>query len=235
MSAAQQTRKFIDKLKASKLFTYDDIPMENKLAITIELSRLYKQGIIKKFSKGKFYKPKKSAFGELEPTYDEKIKSYMDKDSYEAGINAYKRLGLTTQVANSITIATNKSYKKVKVGDITINFVPKRVDALRKDTKLLIILEALKDIKKIPDSSPEDVIVAIKKIITMLEKEKQLRLINYTKSYPPRVIAIIGAIFTEIGLKDEVIQLKQMLNPLTKFRLNLNDNVLIYKKEWEIS
>jgi hypothetical protein len=235
MSAAQQTREFIDKLKASKLFTYDDIPMENKLAITIELSRLYKQGIIKKFSKGKFYKPKKSAFGELEPTYDEKIKSYMDKDSYETGINAYKRLGLTTQVANSITIATNKSYKKIKVGDITINFVPKRVDALKKDTKLLIILDALKDIKKIPDSSPEDTIVAIKKIITMLEKEKQLRLINYTKSYPPRVIAIIGAIFTEIGLKDDVIQLKQMLNPLTKFRLNLNDNVLIYKKEWEIS
>jgi hypothetical protein len=235
MSAAQQTREFIDKLKASKLFTYDDIPMENKPAVAIELSRLYKQGIIKKVSKGKFYKPKKSAFGELEPTYDEKIKSYMDKDSYETGINAYKRLGLTTQVANSITIATNKSYKKVKVGDITINFVPKRVDALKKDTKLLIILDALKDIKKIPDSSPEDVIVAIKKIITMLEKEKQLRLINYTKSYPPRVIAIIGAIFTEIGLKDEIIQLKQMLNPLTKFRLNLHDNVLIYKKEWEIS
>jgi len=235
MSAAQQTREFIEKLKASKLFTYDDIPMENKSAVAIELSRLYKQGIIKKVSKGKFYKPKKSIFGELEPTYDEKIKSYMDKDSYETGINAYKRLGLTTQVANLVTIAANRPYKKVKVQDITILFVPKRVDAPKKDSNLLVILDALKDIKKIPDSSPDDVIVTIKKIIDKLERDKQLKLINYARAYPPRVVAIIGAIFTEIGLKDEVLELKQMLNPLTKFRLNLKDNVLRYKKEWEIS
>jgi hypothetical protein len=121
------------------------------------------------------------------------------------------------------------------VQDITILFVPKRVDAPEKESNLLVILDALKDIKKIPDSSADDVIIAIKKIITKLERDKQLKLINYAKAYPPRVIALIGAIFTEIGLKDEVLELKQILNPLTKFRLNLKDSVLRYKKEWEIS
>lgn len=235
MSAAEQTRDFIDALKASKLFTYDDVPMENKSAVAIELSRLFKQGVIKKVSKGKFYKPKKTSFGELEPSFDEKIKSYMDSSSYETGINAYRKLGLTTQVANSVTIATNKPYKKVKVGNITINFVPKRTDAPKKYLELLVILDALKDIKRIPDSSPSEVIVTIKKIIKSLEYDKKIKLANYAKSYPPRVMAIIGAIFTELGLKEEVSSLKQLLNPLTKFGLNVKDDILGYKKEWGIS
>lgn len=235
MSAAQQTRDFIVALKASKLFTYDDIPMENKSAVAIELSRLFKQGVIKKVSKGKFYKPKKTSFGELEPSLDEKIQSYMDASSYETGINAYRKLGLTTQVANSVTIATNKPYKKVQVGNITINFVPKRADAPKKYVELLVILDALKDIKRIPDSSASEVIVSLKKIINSLEDDKKIKLPNYAKSYPPRVMAIIGAIFTEMGFKKEALPLKQMLNPLTKFGLNVKDDVLRYKKEWGIS
>ncbi len=57
MSAAKITRDFVSNIESAKLFTYDDIPCLNKTSVAIELSRLFKKGIIKKVSKGKFYKP----------------------------------------------------------------------------------------------------------------------------------------------------------------------------------
>ncbi len=233
MSFAQQTREIVKKFENSKLFTYDDFPIKNKSAVAIELSRLYKQGIIKKVSKGKYYRPKTTSFGEIKPTFDEIVKSYMDKDSYETGINAYRKLGLTTQLSNSITIATNRPYKKVKLDNIVINFVPKRVKAPKEDNALLVVLDALKDIKKIPDSTPSEVIMTTKKIMFSWDKKRQKKLITYATFYPPRVIAIVGAIFMEFGYKDTQT-LKELLNPLTKFKLNLKDDVLIYQKEWGI-
>ncbi len=56
MSVAKITRTYINQLDSAKLFTYSDIPSDNKATVAIELSRLYKKGIIKKVSKGKFYK-----------------------------------------------------------------------------------------------------------------------------------------------------------------------------------
>ena len=58
MSVAKITRDFVENIESAKLFTYDDIPSTNKTSVAIELSRLFKKGIIKKVSKGKFYKPK---------------------------------------------------------------------------------------------------------------------------------------------------------------------------------
>ncbi len=53
MSVAQETRNFIENIAPAKLFTYDDIPNKKKSAVAIELSRLYKEGVIKKVSKGR--------------------------------------------------------------------------------------------------------------------------------------------------------------------------------------
>jgi len=78
MSVAQITRQYIDRLEDAKLFTYSDIPSNNKSTVAIELSRLFKKGIIKKVSKGKFYKPKIGLFGEVEPSSNDKISSYLD-------------------------------------------------------------------------------------------------------------------------------------------------------------
>ena len=75
MSVAKITRDFVTNIEGAKLFTYDDIPCLNKTSAAIELSRLFKKGIIKKVSKGKFYKPKIRVFGEVAPNTNDKIKS----------------------------------------------------------------------------------------------------------------------------------------------------------------
>ena len=59
MSVARVTRDFVESVEKAKLFTYEDIPSNNKQSVAIELSRLYKKGIIKKVSKVSFINLKK--------------------------------------------------------------------------------------------------------------------------------------------------------------------------------
>lgn len=238
MSVAKVTRSFVDNLDEAKLFTYDDVPSDNKQTVAIELSRLYKKGIIKKVSKGKFYKPKKRVFGEIEPSSDEKISSYIDSSNdvaYETGLNSFRQLGLTTQVAKTTTIATNKPYKKIELDNIKIKFVPKRVDIPKDDILLVQILDALKDIKKIPDSTPEKAFVYLKEIIKKLSREQQVKISQYAIKYTPRTRALVGAILKEIGLWEQSFKLKETLNPITKYKVGISKEILPTKEYWNIA
>lgn len=237
MSVAQDIRNFVDAIESGKVFTYVDIPCDKKATAAIELSRLYKQGAIKKISKGKYYKPKISRFGELGPDSNETIKSYTNlsnKPSYETGLNSFRKLGLTTQVANVITIATDKSSRKVQLGNLNLKFVKKRVNAPKKYSNLLQILDALKDIKNIPDTTPSEALEYLKGLIKKLNKEEQIKLAQYAKEYTPRTQALVGAILKDIGLWEEAYDLKSKLNPLTQYKLGIKEGVLKNKKEWGI-
>ena len=237
MSVAKITRTYIDKLDNAKLFTYADIPSDNKATVAIELSRLFKKGIIKKVSKGKFYKPKKRLFGEVEPSSDDKISSYLnstDGVSYETGLNSFRQLGLTTQIANTITIATSKPYQKVEIDNIKLKFVPKRVDVAKEDIYLVQILDALKDIKKIPATTPENAFSYLRNIIQKETKANQLKLTEYAMKYTPRTRVLLGAILKEIGLWQEAFQLKDTLNPITTFKIGISSDTLPSKKYWNI-
>ena len=237
MSVAKVTRNFVDSIDEAKLFTYDDVPSDNKSTVAIELSRLYKKGVIKKVSKGKFYKPKKRAFGEIEPSSNEKIQSYVNSQDdvvYETGLNSFRQLGLTTQVAKTTTVATNRPYKKVDIDNIQIKFVPKRVDISKEDIPLVQILDALKDITKIPATTPEQAFVYLKDIIAKLSKDEQIKLSDFGKKYTPRTRALLGAILKEIGLWENAYELKQTLNPLTKYKIGISKEVLPTKSYWNI-
>lgn len=237
MSVAKLTRSFVDSIDEAKLFTYDDVPSDNKKTVAIELSRLYKKGIIKKVSKGKFYKPKKRAFGEIEPSSSEKILSYVNsKDDviYETGLNSFRKLGLTTQVAKTTTVATNRAYKKVDIDNIQIKFVPKRIDISKDEITLVQILDALKDITKIPACSPEQAFTYLKEIITKLSIDKQIKLSEFAKKYTPRTRALLGAILKDIGLWENAYELKQTLNPLTKYKIGISKEILPSKEYWNI-
>ena len=236
MSVANITRQYIETLDEAKLFTYGDIPCKNKSSVAIELSRLFKKGVIKKVSKGKFYKPKIRAFGEVEPSSEEKVFSYLDKSetSYETGLNAFRQLGLTTQIAKTKTIATNKTYRKIALDNLLLQFIPKRVDAPKEDIYLLQILDALKDIKKIPATTPENAFIYLKNIIQKESKINQEKLAEYAMNYTPRTRALLGAILKEIGLWEQAYSLKGSLNPLTKYKIGIDTTVLPSKNYWNI-
>lgn len=237
MSIAKITRLFIKELADGKLFTYADIPTNNKSSVAIELSRLFKKGYIKKISKGKYYKPKKRRFGEIGPSSDEKIKSFLINtkgNNYETGYNSFLNLGLTSQVANMTVIATNKSKQKIKLDNLNIKFVQKKLNVKKEDIFLLQILDALKDVKKIPGTTADDAVAILKEIIQELSDEKQESITKYSKEYMPRVKALLGAILKDAGKWNLSYQIKQELNPITKYSIGISIKTLPNKKDWNI-
>ena len=76
---------------------------------------------------------------------------------------AFRKLGLTTQVSNETVIATNRIYRKVKIDNINLKFIPKRVDVNDDEIYLVQILDAIKDINKIPATTPNEVVKYLKR------------------------------------------------------------------------
>ena len=62
---------------------------------------MVQSGEISKLAKGRFYKPRKTQFGELKPSAYQIAKDYIERDGkligYITGYSAYNALGLTTQ------------------------------------------------------------------------------------------------------------------------------------------
>jgi hypothetical protein len=59
-------------------------------------------------------------------------------------------------------------------------------------------------------------------------------MITLALSYPPRVRALLGAILEDIMSTPDLRQLKESLNPFTKFALGVNSKVLKTAPSWNI-
>ena len=103
------------------------------------------------------------------------------------------------------------------------------------DIYLAQILDALKDIKKIPATTPENAFIYLRNIIKKEDKNNQLKLANYALNYTPRTRALLGAILKEIGLYKEAFMLKETLNSLTKYKIEISNTTLPSKKYWNIT
>lgn len=240
MSLASQIRTRINKFPEGKTFGYSDllITKEDYVTAAKALERLQKEGLIKKMSKGVFYKPKQTVFGELKPDYTELLHPYLFENgkrvAYETGYSLYNRLKLTTQVAFRIKIASRDRRISINKGALRIDTVKSYVDVTGSNYKLLELLDAFKDIKRIPDASTENSTIILSNIIKELDDKQIAEMIKYALSYPPRVKALLGAVLENLNSQVNTNKLKQSLNPLTKFELGINKSVLPTINNWNI-
>jgi hypothetical protein len=242
MKVAEQIREKIKSIPESEPFGYADLNIEATDFFTAAkaLERLQKKGIIKKVSKGVFYKPEISVFGALPPDYNQILQNYLYEDGkrtgYVTGYVLYNQLSLTTQMAFTTTIATNRSRKKINVGWLKTNCVKAYVEVTEENYPLLGILDALKDIKSIPDSSASNAIKILMPKIKVLEKNDIVNIIKYALKYPPRVRALLGAIIENVFRKNEydVLPLEKSLNPSTTFKLGIKNSDLPTSQKWNI-
>jgi hypothetical protein len=117
---------------------------------------------------------------------------------YVTGYVLYNQLSLTTQMASTTKIATNRNLKKINIGWLKTNSVKAYAEVTEENYPLLGILDALKDIKSIPDSSASNAIKILMPKIKVLKKNDIENLIKYALQYPPRVRALLGAILENI-------------------------------------
>ncbi len=241
MNLTTQIRNRIKQLPEGKTFGYDDlrIAKEDYTTAAKVLERLQKTGLIKKVSKGVFYKPKQTVFGELEPNYEEQLRLYLfengERIAYETGVSYYRRLGLTTQMAFTIKIASRGKRININRGSLKADAVKSYTEVSESNYEVLGLLDAFKDIKNIPDTSVAQSVRRLRAILKTLDKKQTETLIKYALLYPARVRALVGAILQNIDYTSKALDnLKQSLNPLSTIKLGLKESDLPTKNNWYI-
>ena len=241
MALATEIRKQIEQLPEGKTFGYDDllIAKEDYTTAAKALERLQKEGLVKKVSKGVFYKPEQTVFGELKPEYSELLRPYLFENgkrvAYETGTSLYNRMGLTTQMAFRIKIASRGKRININREHLKADSVKSYAEVTDCNYEILGLLDAFKDIKKIPDCSVAQAIKRLIAIVKELTEKQRISLVKYALLYPPRVRALVGAVLENIGDKAENIdKLKESLNPLTTIKLGVKESELPTKSNWYI-
>jgi hypothetical protein len=240
MTLAAQIQARVKKLPTGKSFGYADLGIAKTDYQTAAkaLERLQTKGIIKKISKGVFYKPEQTVFGELKPDYNEQLKQYLYKNgkriAYVTGVSLYNQLGLTTQMAFRIKIASRSNRISINRGALKADAVKSYADVTDTNYELLGFLDAFKDIKQIPDSNVNTSIKILSAKIKNLNTKQITEIQKYALLYPPRVRAMVGAILENINTKISTRKLKESLNPLTKFELGLKQTDLATINNWNI-
>jgi hypothetical protein len=229
----------IDRLPKGYVFTYADFTTEvnKKEAVIKALNRMTESGRIAKLSKGKYYKPESTPFGKLEPNQAQTVKDLMENEGriigYLTGYSVYNQLGLTTQISNTIQIGRNEVRPAFKRERYTISFVKQKNTITKENIPLLQILDAIRYIKKIPDSNLK---VSCKRLLAILEslteKDKNI-LTRLALKYPPVTKALLGAMLDELNYSTLSDSLYKTLNPITKYKLKV-DEVLKNTQKWNI-
>lgn len=241
MTLTTHIRQKIERLPEGKPFGYKDLDIANKDYSTAAkaLERLQKKQIIKRISRGQFYKPQKTVFGELKPDESEILRPYLFENgkriAYETGTMLYNRLGLTTQIAIRTKIASRGKRISINRGSLKADPVKSYAEVTEKNFEILGLLDAFKDAKKIPDSSIMQTVKRLKAILRELTSEQKKSLVKYARCYPPRGRALTGAVLQNMGYPGTDLEpLKESLNPFTTIKLGLKKNELPAKKEWNI-
>ena len=179
MKTTEYIAESINRLPTGYVFTYADFITEvnRKEAIIKTLNRMAASGKIVKLAKGKFYKPETTPFGKLQPNQKQIVKDLLESNGkligYLTGYSIYNQLGLTTQVSNTIQIGKNEIRHSFKRDRYTIAFIKQKNTITKDNIPLLQILDAIRYIKKIPDSNASTACKRLLAIVKALaEKDK---------------------------------------------------------------
>jgi hypothetical protein len=231
----------IDRLPKGYVFTYADFTTEvnQKEAVIKALNRMVTSGKIAKLSKGKYYKPENTPFGNLQPNQAQVVKDLLEENGkitgYLTGYSIYNQLGLTTQVSNTIQIGKNQVRPKFKRERYTLLLLSNRKTALPKRIFLCCkLLDAIRYIKKIPDANIE---ASCKRFLAIIKNftDKEINtLVRLALKYPPATRALLGALLEQLQQSKTTETLFKSLNPITKYKLTGAGKALSTTEKWNI-
>ena len=238
MLITSKVQETLNDMSPGRVFTIADfnVPQIYQPALVKSLSRLVIAGSIRKVAKGRYYKPRQSVFGTLQPPLMEVVKDFLELKGkpigYITGTSAFAQLGLTTQISSAITIATNKYRRPLKRLGYNISFLLQINEITRKNIPLLLILDALKLFREIPATSPDDCVRGVARLIDNLSESELDNMIRLAENYSPYVRALLGAILESLG--KETGGLAGSLNGLTNYKLPVSIQALPTKLNWKI-
>lgn len=232
---SKSIKKRILDFEMGKVFRLEDLELSRSEynAAVVALGRLAQEGEIERLSPGVYYKPKQTRFGVVGPSMEERFRDLLyDGDTpigYLTGLYAFNLFGLTTQHSSILEIGTNFPKRNTKRGIYAIRFVLQKNQICQDNIDMLRLLDCLKWIKKIPDTTVDKSYTLLKKKVREYEKEDHKQLVELSLNYTPLTRALLGSMLTDELL---VATLHQTLNPLTRFRIGLSPTLV--SSQWNI-
>jgi hypothetical protein len=237
---ADTIKNTIDKFETGYIFTVNDfhITVENPKKVNKILNEFVATGYIRKLSKGRFYKPQISRFGELQPNTYQIVKDLIQKDGkligYITGYSAFNDLALTTQVPAILEIGMRKEKKAIVRGIYRIRFIRQENTITKENIPILRLLDCLRFFKNIPDTTSDDACRRLMYLIGKLNEQELFRIKKLALKYTPQAIALLGAILEIIKPQEDTSMLFKKLNPLTTYKLGISEEILPKQKKWNI-
>lgn len=239
-SITEMIYRKVENMPDGVVFDYAqlDIAADQIVTAAQSLSRLTKKGVISRLQRGKYYKPQRSKFGNSRPRESAVINALTIRQNkrigYLTGLSVYNQLGLTSQISNTIIIATSNPLPPKKIEGYKIKYVRRNMSFSDEDIPLLQLLDALRDIRVIPDSTPDDSLKILADHIADLSKVKKERLAELALSYNPGTRALTGTIMEHYFPDIRVSKLKRSINRLSTFDVGVSVNMLPNKRAWNI-
>lgn len=240
MKITQYIDNKIERLPKGYVFTYEDFVTEvnNKEAVIKALNRMTASGKIEKLAKGKFYKAEDTTFGTLKPKQEQIVKDFLEKDGrligYITGYGIYNQLGLTTQISSVIQIGKNTLRPSTTRGRYKVSFILQKNTITKDNIPLLQLLDSIKYIKKIPDSSTDQSCKRLISLVKVLSESELLTMVRLSLKYPPSTRALLGAILDSVDPNLTTDNLKESLNPITTYKLSVSQKILPTAPNWNI-
>jgi hypothetical protein len=219
--AATWIRSRIERGK-ERLWRFDDFPDVPMSAVAQALSRLTRQGKLRRLSKGVYYHGRETAFGPSlpNPAAIRKLAS-RKRTVFPAGIAAANLLGFTTQTAGRGEVATSgfRLPRKLLGHDTVVHTRRPEAWAGLSDEEAAL-LDFLRRGGRTSELPPNE---TVRRLIALFRHPKRFeRLLRVADTEPPRVRAMLGAIGEESGRAPRALaRLRASLNPLSRYDFGL--------------
>jgi hypothetical protein len=236
-SVMQKVRKQVDALAPGQLLTYADLGLgsDQFTAVAAALSRLCRQGVLQRFSRGTYFRPKETRFGNLQPSQAHVVETLTTKGGrpagYASGPSVYNQLGFTTQVPGEIVIATPRPRRPLPQ---RVRFVLGQAPKRAGDVPLLQLLDVLRDVRRISDTTPDQVVARLRPQLAQLDERARRRLTWLARKAAPRARALLGALLELQGDRPNAERLHKTLNQVTSYQLGISALALPNRQSWHI-
>lgn len=239
MTIANDIKIKLNYFRPGEVFTIQDfgIASQSQPSLVRYLNRRVAKNELVRLSKGKYYKPRNTRFGQLPPAIEEVVKDLLVRNNkiigYISGIPAFANLGLTTQISSAILIGSTVYRRPTERSNYKISFFLQRNPINESTIPFLQLLDAVRFFKEIPATTPDEVIIKITAIFRQHSPADIKTLVDLGMSYPNYVRALLGAILDNLGQSNNE-KLKNSLNGVTTYKLNISPSVFPTKNNWNI-
>jgi hypothetical protein len=187
-------------------------------AVAQALSRLARKHVLRRVTRGVYFRPRPTVFGESlpDPTALQEMAAAR-APVFPAGLAAANLLGFSTQSARRAEVATTaNSLPRKLVGDETVVHSRRPAAWSRLEREDAGLLDFLRHAGRTSELSPEA--TTSRTLELLAEGERYARLASAAPTEPPRVRALLGALGEALGVEQAALaRLRRSLNPLSRF------------------